>query len=236
MLIADVTMREHMFEIAGERPQALLLHHQHGGRRDGLVLVVQQLRQRVFDIARPRAIHHVALANALLGGHLFDEQHHALARVAFEQVVQVFNGARSQPGIVDPQRMTHDRHVIRSLDQAEQRQRAIERARALLDERASQQAVHVKAAGHEQVVVQRHGAERARGLGVDVAGDDGAVDGQIRMRAAEPVQRRHGLEANEPVVLIERAEQRLRRTRETAAMRASTARGGGPTCLPRDRA
>ena len=49
-------------------------------RRDRLILVVQQLRERVLDVARARPVHHVAFADALLGRHVVDQQHHPLAR------------------------------------------------------------------------------------------------------------------------------------------------------------
>ena len=81
VLIAHVAMREHVLEIVGQRPQAFLLDQQHRRRGDRLILVVQQLRERVFDVARARPVDHVALADALLLRHLFDEQHHALARL-----------------------------------------------------------------------------------------------------------------------------------------------------------
>ena len=59
-------MREHVLEIVGQRPQALLLDQQHRRRGDRLILVVQQLRDGVFDVAHARAVDHVALADALL--------------------------------------------------------------------------------------------------------------------------------------------------------------------------
>ena len=87
-------MRQHVLEIVGERPQPALLDQQHRRRRDRLVLVVQQLRERVLDVARARPVDHVALADALVGRHVLDQQHHALADVALEQVVEVLDGPR----------------------------------------------------------------------------------------------------------------------------------------------
>ena len=122
-------MREHVLEIVGERPQPAFLDEQHRRRRDRLILVVQQLRDRVLDVAQARAIDHVALADAFLLGHVVDEQHHALAHVAFEQVVEVLDRARSDAHVAVLERMPHRGDVALRLDQAEQVEDAVDRAR-----------------------------------------------------------------------------------------------------------
>ena len=44
-------MRERMLEIVGERPHLALLDELDRRRRNHLIVVVHQLRERVFDVA-----------------------------------------------------------------------------------------------------------------------------------------------------------------------------------------
>ena len=81
MLVLGVAMGEHVLQVVGQRPHATFFHQQHGRRRNRLVFVVQELRHRVFHVAHAGPVHHVALADALLGRHVFDENHHPLAHV-----------------------------------------------------------------------------------------------------------------------------------------------------------
>ena len=48
----DVAVREHVLEVVGERPEPPLLDQLDRRRRHDLVLVVDELRERVLEVAR----------------------------------------------------------------------------------------------------------------------------------------------------------------------------------------
>ena len=50
--VARIAMRERVLEVVGERPHLPLLDEVNGRRRDHLVVVVHELRERVVHVAR----------------------------------------------------------------------------------------------------------------------------------------------------------------------------------------
>ena len=214
MLVLGVAMGEHVLQVVGQRPHATFFHQQHGRRRNRLVLVVQELRHRVFHVAHAGPVHHVALADALLGRHVFDENHHPLAHVTRQQVVQVLDAPRADLRVAVGQRVLHRGDVRRRVDQAEQLERAAQPAALLFGQRAREQALGIKPAGHEQVVVQRQRAVGEAGLGMEVAGHRVLVDRDLGVGHANALERRHRLELQEAVRVVEGGQQGSHRGRE----------------------
>ena len=97
--VARVPVRQHVLEVVGQRPELPPLDRLDRRRRNHFLVVVHELRERVFDVADARLEDHVAFLHALGFRHLVDEQHHAAAHLAREQVVEILDRARSQPGI-----------------------------------------------------------------------------------------------------------------------------------------
>ena len=97
--VARIAMRERVLEIVGERPHLPLLDELDRRRGNHLVVVVDELRDRVFDVARAGLEDHVALAHALVRRHVLDQHHHAPAEVAGEQVVEILERAGAEPRI-----------------------------------------------------------------------------------------------------------------------------------------
>ena len=79
VLIAHVAMREDVLQIVGERPHPAFFDEHDRSRRNRLIFVMQQLGDRVFDVARAGPVDDVALADALLRRHFVDEQHDPLS-------------------------------------------------------------------------------------------------------------------------------------------------------------
>ena len=147
-------MRERMLEIVSERPHLALLDELNGCRRHHLVVVVHELRDRVFDVATPRLEDDVAFANSFVSGHVLDEEHHPASDLAGQQVVEVLGGARSQASVGPGQRRAHGGDVLRRVEQAEQAENAVDRPSMLFLQHFAQNRLRVEPAGHKQVVVQ----------------------------------------------------------------------------------
>ena len=62
---------------------------------DHLVLVVDELRERVLEVADARLEEHVGAPHLFLERHVLEDRHHALADVAAQQVVQVLDARPS---------------------------------------------------------------------------------------------------------------------------------------------
>ena len=100
---------EHVLQIVAQRrPQPPLLDQQDRRRGHHLVVVVNELRQRILDIARPRLVDDVAAPDPFLGRHVLDQQHHPATQITGEHVVEQLGGARSLPRVRRAQR-TADR-------------------------------------------------------------------------------------------------------------------------------
>ena len=54
-LVTGGTVLEHVLQVVGEPPEPLLLDAVDGGGREGLLVVVDELGERVLDVAHPRA-------------------------------------------------------------------------------------------------------------------------------------------------------------------------------------
>src|SRR5688500_10530626 len=86
-------MREHMLDVVRELPQLELAHDVDSGGGDYLVVVVDQLEERLLDIARTRALEHVAAPDLLLERKLLEDRDDTLAQLAGEQVVEILGRA-----------------------------------------------------------------------------------------------------------------------------------------------
>ena len=67
-LVAGGAVLEHVLQVVGEPPEPLLLDAVDGGGRQGLLVVVDELGERVLDVAHPRAEESVRLLGLLLEG------------------------------------------------------------------------------------------------------------------------------------------------------------------------
>jgi len=117
-------MLQDVLDVVGKAPHLPRLDEMDGGSGDGLLLVVQQLRQRVLDVAGARAIDDIALADALVGGHVLDQQHDAAANIALEHVVEILDGARDRASFADFERRSHRGDVCWWIHQAKQQERS----------------------------------------------------------------------------------------------------------------
>ena len=199
--VPRVAMGEGMLEIVGERPHLTLLDEQNRGSGDDLILVVNQLGDGVFNIADPCLEQHVAPADALIGRHVFDEDHDAPAERRLKQVVEILDGARAQPRVRRSQRRPHGVDVLGRVQHAEQPEHPIHGALPFLGERLGQQGRAIQTVADKQVVMQRHRPEGARRFLEDLPLDDRAVDGQLGCRSPKPLDGSDGFEANEAVIV-----------------------------------
>lgn len=76
--VARVAMRQRVLEIVGEYPHLAVFDELNCRCRNDLV-VVHELRHRVFDVTHARFEDHVALANTFRRRHVFDQDHDAAA-------------------------------------------------------------------------------------------------------------------------------------------------------------
>ena len=90
-----VAVLEHVLEVVGQPPQSLLLDALDGGRGERLLLVVDELRERVLGVAHPGAEQRVRLPGLLLDGRVLQQRHQPAAQRPGEQVVEVLGG----PGV-----------------------------------------------------------------------------------------------------------------------------------------
>ena len=99
--------------------------------------------------------------------------------------------------------MAHRGDVVGRVHQRQQGEDAVEGALVLLGEAAGQQTVLVEPAGFEQVVVQSEPVEGPAGLGENQLFDRGRRHGQVGLVAAQLLDRRQRLVAQEPVGILQ---------------------------------
>ncbi len=119
-----------------ERPHASLGHEVDGGGGEHLIVVVNQLRERVFGIATTGPVQQVDPAHAFVLRHVLDDEHHAFPQRAGQHVVEVLagTGARARVALLDREPCRTD--VVRGKHEAEQAEDAIPGPLLLLLERA----------------------------------------------------------------------------------------------------
>ena len=118
--VADVAVREDVFDVPGQRPDLPLPCHVDGTGRDHLVIVIHQLEQRLFDVAAPGSDQHVGPAHTLFRRQVLHDRHHHPADLAGEDVVQVLRSARASTRLAVCECPLCGVDVVRRIDHREQ--------------------------------------------------------------------------------------------------------------------
>ena len=89
-------------------------------RRHHLVVVIDQLEQRLLDVPRPGLDQHVAAPHFFFDRQVFEQRHDPLAQLAAEDVVEILRGARAAARIAVLQRPLGRGDVLPRIDQGQQ--------------------------------------------------------------------------------------------------------------------
>ena len=111
--IRDVSVREHMLDVVAERPELIDADEvDRRGGDDDLVIVVDQLQQRLLHVARPRLEDHVAASDFCLDRRVLQDRDQAAALLAGEDVVEILEGAGTRARMAMLDRLARGRYVL----------------------------------------------------------------------------------------------------------------------------
>ena len=136
--VTRVAVGEHVLEIVDELPEGFFLDPLDRRRGEELVLVVDELRQRVREVALPGLEQGVPLARLRVHGEVFEQGDEPEAQRAPQEVVQVLGGSRAIARIPLHPPSRHG-HVPPRVEEPEQAPGAVLGAPQPLGERAVEQ-------------------------------------------------------------------------------------------------
>ena len=129
-------MRGHVFEVVGQPLDAPLADEVNGGRRNHGIVLVHELCERVFQIARAALEHGVRVADLFGQRRVVQDRHHAFAHDATEEVIEILDRRCAATPFALLDRVSRRRHVVDVIEQAEQAVDAIDGAVQLVLQRA----------------------------------------------------------------------------------------------------
>ena len=202
-------MHAEPLEIVGQRARHAGGHEVNGCRGNHRIGVVNQLRQRVIEVARPRPEHEIGVADPGRQRRLVDERHDPFAHVAPQQVVEVLEGAGAVLGVAALDRVSSRGHVTDVVQQTRQPVDTVEHALETLFERSLQQGVVGVGRVLQQVVPERQDVAVACRFPHEERLDDGAWHDQGGVLAADRFEGGDDLVPQEAVGGVERAHERV---------------------------
>ena len=207
-LVAGGAMLQHVLEVVAQPPQPLLLDAVDGGSGQRLVVVVDELGERVLGVAHPGPEERVRFPGLLLERRLLEERHDPAPERPSEQVVEVLGGTGVGPGVaLHP--LPCDGHVPPGEDEPEQAVDAVHRPLPpLLEGPIEQRPLPVVA---EQVEAQAQAAQGLPGLGEGPLFDRRPREGQVGPLAPQPPEGGEGLVAQDLVLLPEARQEEVHR-------------------------
>ena len=228
-------MREDVLDVVGERPHLVRPRGVDRRRSHHLVVVVDQLQQCLFDVARTGLEQDVAAPDLLVERHFLEHRHDALAERPVEQVVEELRGVGAGARIGVRERPLCGADVAPRIDQRQQPVDAVLGADDLLLERQHQRRPAREPVAREQVVVQREIVEVVASLFEGERFDGRARRSSARRGRAAAARAPTRLVAQEPILLLHAAA----RTSTVFWLGISASVAGmcrGPRCLRRARA
>ena len=156
--VPRVAVGQHVLEVVGQPPQPLRPHVVDGGGGEHLVLVVDELGERVREVPPAGPQQGVRPLHLLLGRDVLEQRHQPLAQGAAQEVVEVLGGAGAGPGVaLHP--AARRGHVAPREDEAEEAPDPLARAlQPLLED-----AVEQRPAGRPRAPGCRAGSGRGSG-------------------------------------------------------------------------
>ena len=126
------------------------------------IVIVYELRHRIFEVARPAPEHAVGVAHLFRQRRVVEDGHHPPAHHAAEKIVQVFDGGRAPPPLSLLDGVARGRDVLHVIEQAEQPVDPIDRSTQLVLERTTEQRLGAVERMAQKVVLQREAVVVAR--------------------------------------------------------------------------
>ena len=149
-------------EVVGKTPDLLLADEVHRCRGNHRVVLVNELRQRVFEIAGTALEHEVRVADLVTQWRVVQDGHHALAHDATEEVVEILDRGRAPAGFSLLDRVAGRRDIVAVIEQPQQPVDPIDRAMQLVLQSPGEQGVFGVGGVSQEVLLERQAVVVAR--------------------------------------------------------------------------